>query len=478
MQIKGYILIVIFSWFQYCSGQNTPKETTPENDIFLQKSKDFNSVDIFNYINEIYNPSAIANFYSKLNYLELHQNNKLRITHIGDSHIQADFFSGKTRNLFQERFGNAGIGITFPYKLIKNYGNPSVQYTSNTSFEATRVNNTNADKNIGVTGYILKTNTSDFAIELKTKEAKNNFSTVKLITPNNAHLADLAIASKKITLKSSKPKVITHKIKSGDALSTIAQKYKTSVTAIKKANGLKSNMIRVGKTLKIPTNQKENVALTRKEFIPLDIMQEGNSFSYYSTTSMDKIYIIPTKNASNFELNGIILENDLAGIIYNSIGVNGAKALDFNKFPLFFEQLEVLNSDLIIISLGTNESFDKIDTEAFFSHFKQMLSKIRYNNPLAEILVTTPPPSLWKQKFPNTLVESYTQKILESANIYDYAVWNLYGAMGGLQNITLNTANNIIAKDKVHYTKEGYESQGELFYQALLNSYLAQQQND
>ena len=41
-------------------------------------------------------------------------------------------------------------------------------------------------------------------------------------------------------------------VKSGDTLSQIAEKYHTSVSKIKKVNGLRSDMIRAGQTLKIP----------------------------------------------------------------------------------------------------------------------------------------------------------------------------------------------------------------------------------
>ena len=49
------------------------------------------------------------------------------------------------------------------------------------------------------------------------------------------------------------PKYRTYKVKSGDSLSTIAVKYHTTVSKIKKANGLRSDMIRIGQVLKIPT---------------------------------------------------------------------------------------------------------------------------------------------------------------------------------------------------------------------------------
>lgn len=47
-------------------------------------------------------------------------------------------------------------------------------------------------------------------------------------------------------------KTSTYTIKSGDTLGGIAQKHKTTVAKIKAANGLKSDLIRAGKTLKIP----------------------------------------------------------------------------------------------------------------------------------------------------------------------------------------------------------------------------------
>lgn len=43
-----------------------------------------------------------------------------------------------------------------------------------------------------------------------------------------------------------------YKVKSGDTLSEIAEKYHTSVAKIKKANGMRSDMIQIGQTLKIP----------------------------------------------------------------------------------------------------------------------------------------------------------------------------------------------------------------------------------
>jgi membrane-bound lytic murein transglycosylase D len=43
-----------------------------------------------------------------------------------------------------------------------------------------------------------------------------------------------------------------HKIRSGESLSTIAKKYRTTVTKLKELNGMKSNNIRAGQSIKVP----------------------------------------------------------------------------------------------------------------------------------------------------------------------------------------------------------------------------------
>lgn len=53
------------------------------------------------------------------------------------------------------------------------------------------------------------------------------------------------------TAKASKP--TTHKLKKGDSLSSLSKKYGVSVAEIKRANGMKSDNLRAGETIKIPS---------------------------------------------------------------------------------------------------------------------------------------------------------------------------------------------------------------------------------
>lgn len=82
----------------------------------------------------------------------------------------------------------------------------------------------------------------------------------QLIADNNQAKVDTkkAPAKKKETTKKKKStakKATTHKIKNGENLGSIARKYGVTVSAIKKANGMKSDAIRAGATLKIPAKK-------------------------------------------------------------------------------------------------------------------------------------------------------------------------------------------------------------------------------
>ena len=133
--------------------------------------------------------------------------------------------------------------------------------------------------------------------------------------------------------------------------------------------------------------------------------------------------------------------------------------------------MPVLNPDLVIISLGTNESFDKQSGEQYFANLNQMIQGIKDKNPQACVLVMTPPPSILHRKYKNTFIEKYAELIEENANVKNYAVWDLLQVFGGNKSIKRNASKGYMARDKVHYSKAGYEKQGELFFEAFLQSY-------
>ncbi|NOZ49339.1 MAG: LysM peptidoglycan-binding domain-containing protein [Chloroflexi bacterium] len=53
---------------------------------------------------------------------------------------------------------------------------------------------------------------------------------------------------------------VWYRVRAGDTLSALAQRYHTSVRAIRRANNLKSSLIRSGRRLKIPVSSNSPVA--------------------------------------------------------------------------------------------------------------------------------------------------------------------------------------------------------------------------
>jgi membrane-bound lytic murein transglycosylase D len=66
---------------------------------------------------------------------------------------------------------------------------------------------------------------------------------------------------------------VWHRVRFGESLSTIAQRYRTSVSKIKRANNMRGSMIRAGKKLKIP--QRGYVASRKRTVKPTTVPSSG-----------------------------------------------------------------------------------------------------------------------------------------------------------------------------------------------------------
>ncbi|WP_060873241.1 LysM peptidoglycan-binding domain-containing protein [Myroides odoratus] len=424
------------------------------------------------YKNIIYYPEQLKHFFTSLKELSEGKRKKVNIVHIGDSHIQADFFSGRVRSLIQEQFGNGGLGFTFPYQLARTNSNNFVRYSSNSEWENRRnIYPVNGAK-VGLSGIALSSAAKDAVIKVDLRESKFAFTKVKLFTPNNELTYRVGITDREVNFTpTTKTKTSTHKIKSGESLSGIAKKYNTTVAQLKQLNKLKSANIQAGKTLVIPTKEVERPQIATSVFQPVHYSKQKTCFAFDFPNATAQFYLYSeAKNESN-DLNGIVLENDQAGIVYHTIGVNGARYSDYNKYPLFFDQLEGLEADLIIISLGTNEAFDKIDGESFKAEINRFLKEVKSKNPETSILVTSPPPSYFSKGNPNTVASTLANEIIINGVDQKYAIWDMYYNLGGTLGLPYLIEEQMLSKDLVHYTIKGYEYTGTLFFEGLMKVY-------
>lgn len=171
---------------------------------------------------------------------------------------------------------------------------------------------------------------------------------------------------------------------------------------------------------------------------------------------------------------GFSLENDSSGVIYHSMGVNGACFTHWGRYDQIARQSEALNPQLIIVSLGSNEaSGANFDRAVFLSEVDSFVSKLRAANPAASILLVSPPEAMRRVRGgrkPNDNFEHVSIALQDYAKVNGLAFFDLYRVTGGRGSSMHWLTAGLLARDGLHYTPEGYALQGVLIYRALQNS--------
>jgi lysophospholipase L1-like esterase len=119
--------------------------------------------------------------------------------------------------------------------------------------------------------------------------------------------------------------------------------------------------------------------------------------------------------------------------------------------------------------MGTNEAFGYLDQNVFENNIDAFISQIRWYNPTADILITTPGDALKKKRYFNPNIEKVCSILINYAASSNVAVWNLNTIMGGKGSIKKWYTAGLAQKDNIHYNRDGYYLQGFLLFNALMN---------
>lgn len=428
-------------------------------------------------------------FYGQLAQLESGQRRTVNIVHIGDSHLQADFFSGTFRKLMHQRFGAAGRGLVFPFTLAKTNSPVDIKAMSNTRWDVQKTVTAGHGLPIGVSGITLRTQDPHFVLQLSLgKNAQNldyTFNKVTLFNEKGKECFDFLLSD------SQDPRVfepvqtyerVHHEVQVGETLGGIAERYGLGVSDLRALNNMQGDLIYAGQKLVVQENATGNAARSQVKF--RDLASVDNSYqgrSEYSTTVfLDQpiTSVLLRGNQTSSQQNratlyGIVLENDMkSGILYHMIGVNGAMFRHYNAAPNFFPQVRELQPDLIIISLGTNDSSGKYFNEQwFYDHVNRMVSLLKHHAPHADILLMTPSDAYRYRKYQNPNPGKAKELLLQYALEHNMAAWNFYEVMGGYGAIDQWYEHGLAQRDRLHLTRKGYELQGKLMFEALMRGY-------
>lgn len=340
------------------------------------------------------------------------------VVHLGDSHVQAGFFTEPLRRFFFNRFGYGGPGWVAPYRLAgtnepQHY---SIRSERNVHWYRELLTRPN-EKTLGPGGlavwHHLKQPTT---LHLKTKGwSDGSFDEV-------------------VAYRSRNKSYLVPTIRSG-------------VQYTVKGSGLVKN-----------TNEELWVdslfLLTPRHSLDLRL---GGHTKFYGAQ--------------------LLLKS--GGVLVHTMGLNGATYEHYTEngsAPL----IASLSPRLVIVSLGTNDSLARHFEElSFRSKVRELVMALKKEMPDCRIIITSPAVSYNRVRIRrrryryshNKNVGRVAELIREVAKQEEVGFIDLYQAFGGSKKAALLLKNNILRNDRIHFTIEGYELYGKLIVYALMKDY-------
>lgn len=340
------------------------------------------------------------------------QDGKLNFYHIGGSHLQADIYSHDFRTFLQSNWpGLVGErGLVFPYNLA-NTNNPSnYNFSSPNEWKGYRsVQQRPEDLEYGLTGAAIECSDSIIIVNFKHLKTavKPPFDRLRIYHNTGAFPYELNFGDQELLV------------------TQVAHYAQLGYTEIQFSDHL---------------------------------------------DSLDLMFVKQSEDAFALSLYGFEFLNDLPGITYTAIGINGASLPTYLSNTHFSRDLQLRPPDLFIFSVGTNDahcSYEAFNPQVYKSNLEKMILQILAVNPNCAILLTVPNDDYYMRKYPNRNTERQRDVIMQLAAQYQMAVWDFYGIMGELGSSKTWKLAGLMQADYVHFTGTGYHLKGNLLIEAF-----------
>lgn len=363
--------------------------------------------------NVVRNSHHLTGFFEKLYVLKGGAESTVNIIHIGDSHIQADFLTDVVRKSFQAEFGNAGRGLIVPARVAGTNEPFNFRSSSTGTWVSKRVIHPSKPLPIGVGGITISTYDADARLSVKMLDRDTDYSFNRItlfFDQNNA----------------------SYTVSVLDSASNELGRFLPQEKSLDHAR------------LAVPSPIDQ---------VAFKMLKEND-------------------NQKSATIYGISLENGRKGILYHSIGVNGARYEHYNAASNFAKQAQALNPDLVIISLGTNESVEYPNIrQSFITEVERLVNALQKNNPELAFILVTPPDAFIRKTKPNPGVEIIRSEIIRFAVENGIAFWDMYKVGGGKNSAAEWKMRGLLRPDGIHFSRDGYAQQGKLLFEAIMKSY-------
>lgn len=365
----------------------------------------------------LYSPKGNPNlevFFDKLDRMYFDGEDDVTILHLGGSHVQGGVWSWRLRRHFESLCHDVDgdFGILFPFSIGKT--NHPYYYVSKSTgnWKTEKITKNESGEPIGLAGMVAYTSDS---------------------------LAELSFQFTKASMKGN------HKF--------------TRAILIHGENDT---------CYDIRTNADSLLVGCETDFV------EGYTEFLFSQP-MDSLSFTFVRNdtvVSAMHVYGVLIDDAAPNVKFVNIGVNGASTESYLNAGKFFSQLDVVNPDLAILSVGVNDaSGGNFSKEKYISNYKRIVDEILRVNPNCAIIFTTNNDFYNYRGGVNLNQPKVCEAMRELSSIYSASMWNMYNVMGGYKSIQTWYKNNLAKKDKIHFTPEGYNIIGDLLFDAILHDY-------
>lgn len=361
----------------------------------------------------------------------------ITILQLGDSHTAADFMTGELRRLLQAKFGNGGAGYL-------SAGRPHIGVRSS-AFRVT------ASDGWSYEALQQSAETSKFWLSGFNAIAKDDGETIsfKSETPYNFD--------------------------------------RIEIQALRQPKGGKIE-IRLDGVFQSEVDLSGDI----REPVVVQLLPERKA--------SDRVHEIKitTKGEGTVNLSSVAVYNHQSGLSYSNVGFPGATIDILNKFDdvIFENELRRLDPQIVVLAFGTNEGFnDALDLARYRQSYERALGKIRRAVPNAIIVMMAPPDGArgpkkqendkaekksatktakeegpcgeWKTPLNLDKVRDLQEQI---AKRHKLVYWNWASIMPAEcgANRWANMTPPLVAKDRVHFTMEGYRQTAAQFMKVLL----------
>lgn len=356
-------------------------------------------------------------FYQKLDTLLFAGKGQVNVVHIGGSHVQGGSLSHAMREhmLSISPYMQSARGFFFPYTLAKtnNPGDYSVRYTGR--WEGCRCSVNSHHCRWGASGVVAHTESAHAQVRIYARDG-------------------------------------------GDSLYPFdGVRIFYQMTPESYAVALDSSLLQITDTLLYDS---------ARQFVEYRFRESADTLSF-GLAAKDSL-------SREFSIRGIQYLHDSPGLVYHTIGVNGASTESYLRCEDFATELEAIVPDLVIFGIGINDAYvpqSYFSQRRFEDNYETLMGWFRQANPDVAFLFLTNNDSFYRRRYANPNSLKVSDGMYALAKKHDAALWDLMEVMGGFNSVHVWNEYGLAKSDMLHFSREGYNLQADLLFSAIKEAY-------